>query len=215
MKTILITGTSTGIGNAAAALFLEKGYKVYGIDILETTIGNPNYTHFQCDISCGALPEITEEINYVVNNAGTSDTAMAIATNLQALFRIEDKYVTPNTKCVVNLGSTSAHIGIESREYAASKAGVLGYTRQLAKKMGEWGGRAVSISPGPVLTDMNKSVLDSPQKRRAVADENLLKKWIEPREIAEAMLFMCQSGSITGVDLLIDCGEHINHNEIK
>jgi len=212
--TVLITGTATGIGKATALLFLEKGNKVYGIDILDSQIENTNYTHLQCDI-CGELPIIPEPVNIIVNNAGTDDTEMAIATNLQALFRIEDRYVSTHTKCVVNIGSTSAYLGIENREYVASKAGVLGYTRQLAKTMSEWGGRAVSISPGPVLTVMNSRIIDCPVKRQAVADENLLKKWIEPKEIANAVLFMCESESITGVDLLIDCGEHINHNEIK
>jgi len=213
IETALVTGASTGIGRATALLFLEKEYKVYGIDILDSTIENKNYIHIKCDISCEDLPQ-SEPINYVINNAGTDVPDKAIATNLQALFRIEDKYVTHDTKCVVNIGSTSAYLGIENREYVASKAGVLGYTRQLAKTMSEWGGRAVSVSPGPVLTDMNKHILDSKEKRQAVADENLLKKWIEPSEIAKAVLFMCQSESITGVDLLIDCGEHINHNEI-
>jgi NAD(P)-dependent dehydrogenase (short-subunit alcohol dehydrogenase family) len=213
--TALITGTSAGIGKAIAELFLENAYKVCGLDLHAATITHENYTHFVCDITNADLPQIAEPIHYVVNNAGTDSCNAAIATNLQALFRIEDSYVTKNTRCVVNIGSTSAYIGIESREYVASKAGVLGYTRQLAKTVGEWGGRAVSVSPGPVLTDLNRHILDNEQKRQAVADENLLKRWIEPREIAEAVLFMCKSPSITGVDLLIDCGEHINHTEIK
>jgi 3-oxoacyl-[acyl-carrier protein] reductase len=213
MMSALITGTSAGIGKEIAALFLENGYRLYGLDIHPSRITHGNYTHYVCDI-CGELPQIGEPLNFVVNSAGTDDIRKAIATNLEALFAIEDAYVSKRTDCVVNIGSTSAYLGIESREYVASKSGVLGYTRQLAKRMSVWGGRAVSVSPGPVLTDMNSHILSVPEKRQAVADENLLKKWIEPREIAEAVLFMCKSRSITGVDLLIDCGEHINHTEI-
>jgi len=213
MKTTLITGTSTGIGKAIAELFLESGYRVIGLDLLESSITHSNYTHHICDIR-ETLPAITEPLNIVVNNAGTDVRENALATNLQAAFRIEDAYVSQNTECVVNIGSTSAHLGIESREYSASKAGLLGYTRQLAKTMATWGGRAVSVSPGPVVTDMNSAILADSQKRAAVAEQNLLNKWIEPQEIAQAVLFMCNASSVTGVDLLIDCGEHINHTEI-
>ena len=95
------------------------------------------------------------------------------------------------------------------------KGGVLSYTRQLAKKMANWGGRCNSISPGAILTEMNKDILEDKAKKQAVANENLLKKWIEPKEVSDAVYFLCMSSSITGIDLIIDAGESINHTEIK
>jgi NAD(P)-dependent dehydrogenase (short-subunit alcohol dehydrogenase family) len=158
---------------------------------------------------------INEPFEFIINNAGTDQSDKAIAVNLTSLFEIEDKFVTSDTDCVVNICSTSAHIGIENREYVASKGGVLAYTRQLAKKMATWGGRCVSISPGPVFTEMNGHIIDDVSKFKAVEAQNILHKWISPSEIADAIYFMCMNKSITGVDLLIDCGEHINHTEIK
>lgn len=221
---VLITGTSNGIGLATAKLFLDLGYTVYGIDksqCPDDLQSRDSYYHLQCDIvdikhfvSAKHL-STNVDFEFIVNNAGTDNPENAISVNLTSLFDIEDMFVSTSTKCVVNICSTSAHIGIENREYVASKGGVLSYTRQLAKTMAAWGGRCVSVSPGPVLTSMNDHIIFEEKKLEAVANENILNKWIDPLEIAQAIYFMCNSPSITGVDLLIDCGEHINQTEIK
>lgn len=217
--TVLITGTSSGIGEATAKMFTDCGIYVKGLDIADCPEGlrdNEFYSHHICDVSNPCeLPDFDGlQFKWVINNAGTLDPARALDVNLAALFAIEDKYVTTATKCVVNISCSSAHLGIENREYVASKGGVLSYTRQLAKRMAAWGGRCVSISPGPVLSEMNDEIIHNATKRGAVSNQNLLKRWIEPAEIAQAIQFMCTCTCITGVDLIMDCGEHINHTEI-
>ena len=70
---ILITGTTQGIGQAIAKLFLKKGHEVIGIDRQPSSISDENYTHYICDIRDRAhLPEIAN-VNILVNNAGTQN----------------------------------------------------------------------------------------------------------------------------------------------
>ena len=213
---ILITGSSVGIGRAIAEKFLNEDYNVFGLDLKESTINNIKYKHYICDITkTESYPLDLPSMTYIVNNAGTDNQKDAINTNLLSLFDIEDKWINEETKCVINISSTSAHFGIENREYVASKGGVLSYTKQLAKRMALWGGRCNSISPGAILTEMNKEILKDKDKMKAVSDENILKKWIDPSEVANAVYFLCDSPSITGIDMIIDAGESINHTEIK
>lgn len=211
----LITGTASGIGQATAKIFTDCGIQVVGLDILDCPIeleDNPLYTHYVCDITDEfSYPDFSGlEFKWIVNNAGTENPKSAIGVNLEALFIIEDKFVTEATKCVVNVAASEAYLGIAGREYTASKGGMISYTRQLAKRMAEWGGRCVSISPGPVATHMNDMIIWDDEKYNAVRYQNLLHRWIEPSEIADAIQFLCTCTCITGIDLLMDCGEHIN-----
>ena len=119
---VLITGSSTGIGKVIAEKFLSEGYFVYGLDRQKASIKHDNYKHYNCDlINLETYPSFLPEMHYVINNAGTDDQKEALKTNLLSLFEIEDRWINENTKCVINIASTSAHFGIENREYVASK----------------------------------------------------------------------------------------------
>ena len=110
---VLITGTSQGIGQAMAELFLEKGHQVVGIDRQEASIAHPEYTHYLCDIrNVEALPEI-KDVNILINNAGTQNDA-DIDINLKGLMYITEKYgVQEKIRSILNIGSASGHTGSE------------------------------------------------------------------------------------------------------
>ncbi len=215
---VLITGSSRGIGRATALKFLEEGHKVFGIDIvppMSPLSNRNNYTHCICDISKGNLPDI-EDINILINNAGVQDDETAIDVNLKGLIAVTEKYgLQKNIKSILMNASVSAHNGSEFPRYAASKGGVLAYTKYVAREVAKYGATCNSLSLGGVTTSLNNPITNDEKLYKAVLDETLLKKWATPEECAEWIYFMTVvNKSMTAQDVLIDNGEVMNQKFI-
>lgn len=212
---VLITGSSNGIGKGIALKFLEQGHKVFGIDRLPATIENPLYTHFERDIWTDELPEISD-IEILINNAGVQNTGSDIDINLKATMRVTEKYgIQEKIKSILFIASASASTGAEFPEYAASKGGMVAYMKSTALWIAQYGATANSLSPGGVLTDLNKHIIDDHDLWQAVMNETLLPKWAEVEEIAEWAYFVTVvNKSMTAQDILIDNGEAAKSNFI-
>lgn len=209
---ILITGTTQGIGKAIAERFLKNGHEVVGIDRQEKSIDHPAYTHHVCDVRDYVnLPEV-EGVNILVNNAGTQNED-DIEVNLKALIRVTEKYgVQECIRSILNIGSASGHTGSEFPEYAASKGGVLSYTKNVAMRVAKFGATCNSLDPGGVLTPLNACVTDDPALWAEIMEETPLKKWATPEEIAEWAYFLTVTNTFcTGQNILVDGGESINY----
>ena len=208
---VLITGTTQGIGRSIALLFLEKGHNVIGIDRLEKSINHPNYIHYVCDIrDYDKLPEI-EDVNILINNAGTQNEA-DIDINLKALIHVTEKYgVQKEIKSILNIGSASAHTGSEFPEYCASKGGVISYTKNVALRVASFNATCNSLDPGGVLTELNNCVINNPILWKQIMDETPLKRWATTDEISKWAYFLTMENTFcTGQNIVVDGGESIN-----
>jgi 3-oxoacyl-[acyl-carrier protein] reductase len=112
---------------------------------------------------------------------------------------------------IINLGSQSASAAsagsLSSLPYATAKAGLLGFTRHLARQLGPYGITVNTVSPGTTLTPRVKALWDKANQDR-IAATNSMKALVEPQDTAEAVLFLVspESRYITGVNLDVNAG---------
>lgn len=212
---ILITGTSQGIGKAIAELFIKENHQVIGIDRQQSEIEHNNYTHYQQDIrDYDHLPDI-QDINILINNAGTQNED-DIDINLKALIHLTEKYgIQKEIRSILNIGSASGHTGSEFPEYAASKGGVIAYTKNVAMRVAAFGATCNSLDPGGVLTLLNECVINDKNLWAQIMEETPLKKWATPEEIAQWAYFLTVTNTFcTGQSIIVDGGESINRKFI-
>ncbi len=210
---VVVTGTASGIGRAIAQRFLEEGCQVVGIDLCESPFDHPAYVHHMCDIRSERLPEVSD-VEVLVNNAGTLEEADAIEVNLVATMRLTEHYAhDPALRSILFIASASARNGAEFPLYVASKAGIVGYMKNLALQVAPRGITCNSISPGGVVTPANEHILESDELYVQVLAETLLGKWAEADEVADLAWYLTmRNRSITGEDILMDNGEMLKSN---
>ena len=206
---VMITGTSQGIGKAIAECFLINGHTIIGIDRQASSIENPLYTHYVCDVRDKEhLPEI-EGVNILINNAGvtynapveqteieTFDKIMAINARVPSILTQKSlPYLRKSQSAsIINITSVVAHAGYPNQSaYTASKHALLGFTKSLANEVYNDGIRVHAISPGGVYTDMIKIA------RPDLTGEGQ----IQPQDIADIVLFLLTSRTNAVIDEII------------
>lgn len=226
-KIVLVTGVSSGIGRAQAQLFLENGWRVYGVDQSK----EPNLTgdfHFlQQDLTL-ALQSVFDwcpQIDVLCNTAGVLDDYKPLleqtAQEIQEIFEIN--YVTPveltryyltqmlkkQSGIIINMCSIASSLaGGGGHAYTSSKHALAGFTKQLALDYAEQGVQVFGIAPGAVKTSMTATDFELGGLAQWVADETPIKRWIEPEEVAELTLFLAsgKAQSMQGEIVKIDGG---------
>jgi 3-oxoacyl-[acyl-carrier protein] reductase len=230
-KRALVTGASKGIGRAIAEELARAGaYVVVGYrsgkdeaEELASAIGG---AAVQADVSspedAARLVEEAGDIDVLVNNAGlTRDGLLArmsdddwrtvIDTNLSSVFYTCRAVTRPMMKkragSIVNISSVvGVHGNWGQTNYAASKAGIIGFTKSLARELGSRNIRANVVAPGYVKTALTDVL---PEEATAAMIQNTpLGRVAEPQEIAGAVRFLASdaAGFITGEVLLVDGG---------
>ncbi len=192
-KVCLVTGGARGIGRAITERFLKEGAKVYIVDINEeagkktekelSQIGEVKFV--KADISNYSevenMAKETGDIDILVNNAGITidklllrmteaDWDKVIAVNLKGVFNCTKVYLSGMIKKrwgrIINISSVIGIMGNAGQaNYAASKAGILGFTKSVAKEVAKRGITCNAIAPGYIETEMTAKLPDDVKKK--------------------------------------------------
>jgi 3-oxoacyl-[acyl-carrier protein] reductase len=230
-KRALVTGASKGIGKAIATELAEAGATVVvgyrsGKDEAEALAGELGGSAVQADVSSAddakRLVEEAGDLDILVNNAGlTRDGLLArmsdddwrtvIDTNLASVFYTCRAVTRPMMKkragAIVNISSiVGVHGNWGQTNYAASKAGIIGFTKSLAKELGSRNVRANVVAPGYVKTQLTDVLPE--EATGAMLENTPLGRLGDPEDVAGAVRFLCSDAAsfITGEVLLVDGG---------
>jgi len=163
-------------------------------------------------------------LHILINNAGVNirkpltDFTLAewrqvLDTNLTGAFLMCRAFI-PHMKGqgygrIINICSNQSHVGLPHRAaYGASKAGLLGLTRALALELAPEKITVIGISPGPIETEINRTLFSDPTVRQWFLDRVPLGRLGRPEEIGALAVYLCreEASFITGTDILIDGG---------
>lgn len=228
MERVLITGGTRGIGRQTAILFKESGYEVFVTYVKSSDeaekLNKFGINTIRADVSdFDAMLEAKKKIGSVdilVNNAGISHWGLLSDMKIEEWQRILDvnltgafnciKLFSPdmvNKKCgsIVNISSMWGVTGGSCEAaYSASKAGIIGLTKALAKELGPSGIRVNCIAPGVIKTDMTKNL--STEDLDALSEETPLGAIGTAKDVAEGILYIAKAKFITGEVLNINGG---------
>jgi 3-oxoacyl-[acyl-carrier protein] reductase len=230
-KLALVTGASKGIGRAIAEELARAGAEVVvgyrsGRAEAEELAAKIDGRAVQADVSspddAKRLVEEAGDVDVLVNNAGlTRDGLLArmsdddwhtvIETNLSSVFYTCRAVTRPMMKkrrgSIVNISSiVGVHGNWGQTNYAASKAGIIGFTKSLARELGSRNIRANVVAPGYVKTQLTDVLPEEATK--LMVDSTPLSRVADPHEIAGAVRFLASDDAsfITGDVLLVDGG---------
>ncbi len=230
-KTALVTGASRGIGRAIAAELASAGAAVVlgyrsGKDEAEALASDIGARAVEADVSspgdAARLVEEAGDVDILVNNAGLTrdgllarmsdeDWRIVLDTNLSSVFYTCRAVCRPMMKkragSIVNISSiVGVHGNWGQTNYAASKAGIIGFTKSLARELGSRNVRANVVAPGYVKTQLTDVLPE--EATQAMLQNTPLGRLGEPADVAGAVRFLCsdEAAFITGEVLLVDGG---------
>lgn len=232
-RVVLITGGSRGIGLACAKRFAEFGDTV--CVTYNSSPPPPEFFGVKCDVTnteevdaaFTAIEEKFGPVEVLVSNAGItkdtlllrmseSDFADVINANLTAAFRVVKRATPKMLKArsgrIILMSSVVGLLGSAGQaNYSASKSGLVGFARSLARELGSRNITVNVVAPGPVETDMTAALGDD--RLKELTDAVPLNRMASPDEIAGVVAFLAgnDAGYITGAVIPVDGGLGMGH----
>ena len=230
-RTALVTGGSRGIGQAIATELANAGAQVVigyrsGAEEAQKVAGEIGGTAVQADVSdpeeAKRLVEDAGDVEILVNNAGVTrdgllarmsdeDWDVVIDTNLRGTFNtcraVTRGMMKRRAGAIVNVSSiVGVHGNPGQTNYSASKAGIIGFTKALARELGSRGVRANVVAPGYISTRLTNELPD--ELKSAMLANTPLGRFGDPEDVAGAVRFLCSDAAafVTGEVLLVDGG---------
>lgn len=225
-KVVFITGASRGIGLATAKKFASSGWLVAGFYLNSSGPEIEGVTYFQLDISNLSL--VKEAFKKAHDHFGRADCLVnnaGITMYKKSLTEYDedsiDKMIGVNEKgmyfcsqvileymkegSIINMSSSTAHVGGSDPLYTATKAAALGFTKSMAKSLAP-SIRVNAVAPGATDTDMMRNYDEV--RRNQLKEATLDKRLGEPEDVANAIYFLAsnQAGHITGICLDVTGG---------
>lgn len=237
-KVALVTGASRGIGRAIATQLKDLGAVVIGTatsangaDKISEYLGEGRGLELNVtsDESIAALFETIKAahggVDILVNNAGiTRDNLFMrmkddewddiIETNLSSVYKISKAVIRPMMKKrigrIINIGSVVGTMGNAGQvNYATAKAGLIGFTKSLAREVASRGITVNTVSPGFIDTDMTQTLTD--EQKEGIFSQVPANRLGKPDEIASAVAFLASDAAayITGETLHVNGGMYM------
>lgn len=216
---IVVTGASKGLGRAICDRLIEKNINVFG---LARNVDGVPFASMSCDVSsyesvkavAQKLKKDGVKVTGLVNAAGIASMNLAVTTPQSVAQRIINTNLLGTIYCcqlisplmlrnkqgsIINFSTIAVALGLKGESiYAASKAGVEGFTRSFAREMADFNVKVNCIAPGPIDTSLLKGI--TAEQINKIVSQQIIPKQFKPDVVADLveLLIDSRSDSLSG-----------------
>lgn len=211
---ILVTGASRGLGRAVADRLVDTGCDVFGISRSAEELP---FESAACDVSdyegvkaiAQKLRKEKRALQGVINAAGIASMNLAVTTPPSMTQKLIQTNLVGTIHCcqlfaplmirrkagsIINFSTIAVALGLKGESiYAASKAGVEGFSRAFAREMADFNIRVNCVAPGPIKTDLLRGVSD--EQIDAIVSHQIIPKIFQPGDVSDLCEFLLSSKS--------------------